>query len=71
MEVWQGKRLAADFADVWQIQELVASDEWREEEAENGKVKMEIGKKKSLGEPFAEIVLGKRLGGVESHDTVA
>lgn len=28
--MWQGKELAADFADVWQIKHLetVASDEW-------------------------------------------
>jgi len=30
LEVWQGKELAADFADVWQIKDLgtVASDDW-------------------------------------------
>ena len=38
MHVWQIKELAADFADVWQTKEL------EEEDTENGKGKMEIGK---------------------------
>lgn len=36
LEVWQGKGLATDFADLWQRKDLGG--------AENGKVKMEIGK---------------------------
>jgi hypothetical protein len=30
LEVWQGKELRVEFADLWQRKDLVVSGEWRE-----------------------------------------